>query len=83
MALSQRFVQNIMQLCKSEAISRLCKEYSAIPPPTAAKESFEITLFSLILLRKISENSVISKYYLVALAAVKSLNFQRSFYFFR
>jgi hypothetical protein len=41
----------------------------SIPPPTAAKESFERTLFSLILRSKISENSVRSKYYLVASAA--------------
>jgi hypothetical protein len=30
----------------------------SIPPPSAAKESFRRTLFSLILLRKINENSV-------------------------
>jgi hypothetical protein len=41
----------------------------SIPPPTAAKESFERTLFSRILLRKIRENSVRSKYHLAADAA--------------
>jgi hypothetical protein len=34
---------------------------TSIPPPTAAKESFKKTLFSLILLRKINENSVFLK----------------------
>jgi len=41
----------------------------SIPPPSAAKESFKRTLFSLILLRKINENSVRLKYYLAASAA--------------
>jgi hypothetical protein len=52
-----------------QRVLRLCEKYSAIPPPTAAKESFERTLSSLILPRKISEDSVLSKYYLVASAA--------------
>jgi hypothetical protein len=41
----------------------------SIPPPSAAKESFERALFSLILPRKINENSARSKYYLAASAA--------------
>jgi hypothetical protein len=41
----------------------------SIPPPSAAEENFERTLFSLILLRKINENSVRSKHYLAASAA--------------
>ena len=41
----------------------------SIPPPTAAEESFERTLFPLILRSKISGNSVLSEYYLVASAA--------------
>jgi hypothetical protein len=40
-----------------------------VPPPGAAEESFERTLFLLILLFKISRNSVRSKYYLAASAA--------------
>jgi len=41
---------------------------SVLPPP-AAKESFGRTLFSMILLRKIIENSVRPKYYLATSAA--------------
>jgi hypothetical protein len=41
----------------------------SIPPPTAAEESFERTLFPLILRSKISGNSVLSEYYLVVSAA--------------
>jgi len=38
----------------------------SILPPTAAKESFEPTLFSLILRSKIVENAALKKYSLTA-----------------
>jgi hypothetical protein len=41
----------------------------SLPPPSAAKESFGRTLFSLILRGKISEKSVRPKYYLAVSAA--------------
>jgi len=48
---------------------RLCKKVFPIPPPSAAKESFEWTSFFLISLRKIRKKDVHSKYNLAAQAA--------------